>query len=135
MKINSEDQLSWISIEHHADETYSSHSVSVQLRGFSGKNDDVHFLDLPNFVDQLRRFAAARSGLVRLEGSEDFQLVVEAIDSSGHLWVVVDLCSYQAKPNLSTQRYAVSGGFQVSSEMMNSVLTDFERLLAANKAV
>jgi hypothetical protein len=132
MKIFSSDKKSWLSIEVVSDDEhgYSSFSmeslVDIGHSSFQGRNSDLHFFGIDDFVAQLSAFVMDRRIQPRLEGTYDSFLMFKG--SASH--VSVSFCIGSAYCGAETYSYVMSGAFEVEQENLASIVSDLSKFSA-----
>lgn len=127
MKIPSSNNKSYISIEFFDDGTddYISYVLEIvsdiEHSFFKGSNSDIHFLNMPEFIDQLDSFVLNRNVRPKLEGTYDSYL---SFIGSGNV-VEVNYCIGSQNDH---QIFSQKGGFEISQEHLSSILTDLKTL-------
>jgi hypothetical protein len=90
---------------------------------------------MADFVRALRAFEQNREGSVRLDGTEDCWLVVEADGKMGHAWLTIQVARmlYSVSPETGRSksgRISLSGSFPIPGEMIAQTVRDFAELFA-----
>jgi len=133
MKIESKNCDSYITIEHIGDKYYSSFSIETELSKpsnldyFKGHNRDVQLLSLDDFINDLDCFIIDRTKKPRLNGTYDFCLEIQALEST-RAWLTIYLGYEISIPDFKTIRYGVSGGFEIDIEFLNQMVRGFKDL-------
>jgi hypothetical protein len=131
MKIESKDHNSYINIECLGDPYYSSFFVETELAKssnqyyFKGHNKDVHFFKLDEFIKDLDHFITDRKIKPRLQGTYDFCLDVQAIEST-RVWLTIYVGYDNPSIPFATIKYGVLGGFEIDPEFLNQIVKSFK---------
>ena len=126
----SREQRLELDTNEYTDHVYPSISVvaSVTDGAFSGANPSVWIAveSLDSFLSELRSLERTRRGSARLEGMspKELDLVIESVDGAGHchLRYTISRMTFTAA---GTSVHSVSGSFDLDSELLVSLLTDF----------
>ncbi len=129
MKIYSTDQNSWLTCDHIVDDEHDYSSFSLEAfidlghSSFQGKNIDLHFFDIDNFIAKLDAFVLDRSIQPRLEGTYDTYIMFRG--SGTHIFLSLNIGS--AYCGSETHSYSVKGTFEVSQENLNNIVNGFAK--------
>ncbi len=131
MRITSSDFKSWISIEQHGDEQYSSFKVKafvdIEHGSFSGENTDVQFLNIKVFIIELDEFILNRTLHPKLEGT--YNSFIEFYKATNNNAILVNFSIGDAYSGYSEiASYSIKGTFEIDPEYINIILQDFIKL-------
>jgi hypothetical protein len=132
MHIMSSDRKSWIEVLREGDQDYSSFSISCSVEigsgRFSGTNVDVHFFNLPEFVQTIDQFIMERSLQPVLEGT--YGTYIKLWQPGKRNAVMLNFaignvfCGWP-----TTATFKVEGAFPIDQEILNSLVEGFRALL------
>lgn len=129
MKILSSDSKQWIEVKRFVDDDYSSYELGVSIDvghgHFTGRNKDIQFLNLKEFIENLDSFILSRELKPRLEGTYDS--FVEFYSPKNKNSIMVNFCvgdAYAGYPE--TAMYGLKGSFEFNVEYLNDVLEKFK---------
>jgi hypothetical protein len=131
MKIYSSDKKSWLGFKSMVDEEhdYSSFLLEVFVdlghSFFQGKNTDLHFFCIDDFISQLNAFILDRSLQPRLEGTYDTYLMFKGEANN----VILSFYVGSAYCGKETYSYAVQGAFDIDQENLNDIVKGFSKYL------
>lgn len=128
MKIISENQNSWLTLNHHSDEHgYSSFTVeaSVDLNHseLHAKNNDIHFFNFQEFAVELEEFVLDRKKRPQLNGTYDTNIVFEGTNNN----VIVSFLIGSAFSGEKTYSYALQGAFEINQEFLSEISAGMKR--------
>jgi hypothetical protein len=130
MKILSSDRNSHIEIERMDSADFVNYSVSVEIGDFTARHDSIVLSDVTGFLDRLHQFERTRCGEVILEGGEDFELLIRALDEVGHLWIGIRIVRYTFLPTPWVgDELRFSGGFIFDPEFANQLFANLRGIL------
>lgn len=129
MRLQSQDNLSFLEVERRDDDGYAIFNCTASIEGFSGKNDGIIFTGCAEFLRQLGAFDESRSGAITLEGTEQFRLSIAAFDNARHLRVDIRLCKYSYQPGPRTIILTLEGGFVFDVEFAHTIFRELRELL------
>jgi hypothetical protein len=132
MRIISRDARCSIDVTRHDDGAYSSFAVSCAVDighgRFNGANEDVHFLNLREFVGHLDAFILDRTVTPTLSGT--YESSIRLWSPADHrLVVMLDFAigdAYAGTP--FPVKYRMEGQFEIDQDMLNSILQGFREL-------
>lgn len=130
MKIKSTDKKQWIEIEQSLDVDWPSYefgaSINIGHSSFSGKNSDMCFLNLREFINTLDSFVLNRELKPKLEGTYD--CFVEFYRPGNKNSIMINYCVGSVYVGYSeTANYGLNGSFEFSAEYLNDVLEEFKK--------
>ena len=127
MKIYSKDQNSWLTFDHNVDDNHDYSAFSLEAfidldhSSFQGKNIDLHFFDIDNFIAKLDAFVLDRSIQPKLEGTYDTYIMFKG--NGTHIFISFSIGS--AYCGTETYFYSVQGTFEVSQENLGNIVIGF----------
>ena len=133
--IQSAEKNASVEIKRRDFEQFTNYVFTASFRGERVRNESVVFTGMADFVRALRAFEQNREGSVRLDGTEDCWLVVEADGKMGHAWLTIQVARmlYSVSPQTGRSksgRIILSGSFPISGEMIAQTVRDFAELFA-----
>ena len=128
MKILSSENKSYFQIKRTSDEGYSGFDVEVLVDighgQFRAQNQDLQWLNIPEFTAQLDGFINDRRLIPRLEGTYDsFLEFSESVNV-----VVVAFAVGDAFCGNKTHEFLLRGSFEISQDMLIAVAQEFGSL-------
>ena len=132
MKIFSANSESWLRIERVTSGDYAGFEVETRIDighgRFAAHNDDLQWLNLPEFAAQLDSFVQDRNSCPRLTGTYDSFLELQANARTVHLVFAIGDAFCGAR----THEYLLTGSFEITEETLLRLARDFEEITAAN---
>jgi hypothetical protein len=135
MRISAYNDTAFIQLERRNEDGYDIFDVSAEQAGFSGRNQRVIMMGVSEFLQQLGKLEATRRGAVVLEGSEEFRLSVEVLDTSGHIWIGFRICRHVYQARDRTPVLTMEGGFEFDAEFVHYLIRDFRELLKDHQGI
>ncbi len=130
MKITSADNICWISLQAVGASGYRAIEmvthVDIGHGRFDGRNGDLHFLNLEEFMHDLDEFITDRKRTPRLNGTYDTYLAFSQQGSS----VMCEYCLGDAFSGRKTAHFQQSGRFEIDQERLLELTRGFRELLA-----
>lgn len=129
MKIYSKDKKCWLYFERTVDveHDYSSFIldalVDVGHSVFQGRNTDIHFFGIGDFVSKLNDFIIDRDIQPRLEGTYDTYLVFKG--AANHVFLSFYIGS--ACCGAETHTYAIQGTFEIDQGSLGDIVKGFSK--------
>ena len=106
MKILSSDSRQWIEVKRLVDNDYTAYelgaSIDIGHGLFSGKNNDIQFLNLNEFIENLDSFILYRELIPRLEGT--YESYIEFYRPKSKNSIMVNFCVGDAYAGYSETR-------------------------------
>ncbi|ABD81592.1 hypothetical protein [Saccharophagus degradans] len=127
MKIVSSDNKFWVELVKVEDEYgYSAFSIygyaDLGHSKFEAKNNDVHLLNLPEFISKFDRFILDRTLVPKLEGTYDSYLEFKCVGSP----VILTYNIGSAYCGTTNSEFGFTGSFEVEQEYLNTLLLELQ---------
>lgn len=130
LRLSAHDGSAFIQLERRDIDGYAIFDIAAEIAEFKGRNHSVVLSKVADFLRQLDEFEISRRGTATLEGSEQFHLSIEALDTAGHIWVSYRLCRYvHTFSNRGTIPLTLEAGFGFEAEFTIRLVKEFHGLL------
>ena len=129
MRISTYNDLGFVQFDRRDEDGFVIFDVSAGMAEFTGRNQGIILLDVPEFLKRLAEFEVTRLGKVTLEGSEDFSFWVEAFDRAGHVGIGFRLRRYVYTGCKKALPLTFEGGFEFDAGSTLELVRNFRELL------
>jgi len=129
MKITSSNRKCWISVERstgaHPHEAFAVEAlVQIGHGRFQARNEDVHWLNGREFVEDLDKFITNRALSPRLNGTYDSFVGLTGSATS----VTLEFAIGDAFRGEKTHRYLLRGSFDIEQDRLLGIVNEFKAI-------